>query len=77
MGRIDGGLEPAAYVKVFRILPDWTIPHVVLLRVLEAEFEVLSDCIETRILSGFYPRFDLFEGDWILDLLVVIRVLAF
>ena len=64
-------------MEVFCILPDWTVLHVVLLRVLEAEFEVLSDCIEGRVLSGFYPGFDLVEGDWILDLLVVIRVLTF
>ena len=77
MGRKNDGLKSKAYVEVFRVLPDWTIPHVVLLRVLEAEFEVLSDCIETRVLSSFYPRLDLVEGDWILDLLVVIRVLTF
>ena len=61
---------------MFGILPDWTILHVVLLRVLEAEFEVMSDCIEVGILSGFYPRLDLVEGDWILYLLVIIRVLT-
>ena len=65
------------YVKVFGILPDWTILHVVLLRVLEAEFEVLSDCVEAGIFFGFYPRLDLVEGDRILDLLVIVRVVAF
>ena len=64
-------------MEVFRILPDWTVPDVVLLRVLEAEFEVLSDRLEAGVLSGFYPGLDLVEGDWILDLLVVIRVLTF
>lgn len=63
-------------MKVFCILPDGTILHVVFLGVLEAEFEVLSDCIKVRVLCGFYPRLDLVEGDWILDLLVVIRVLT-
>ena len=77
MGRINGGLEPTAYVEVFRILPDWTVPDVVLLRVLEAEFEILPDRLEAGVLSGLYPGLDLVEGDWILDLLVVIRVLAF
>ena len=77
MGRINGEFEPTAYVEVFRILPDWTVPDVVLLRVLEAEFEVLSDRLEAGVLSSFYPGLDLVEGDWILDLLVVIRVLTF
>ena len=76
MGRTNDELKATAYVEVFCILPDWTILHVVLLGVLEAKFEVLSDCIEARVLSGFYPRLDLVEGDWILDLLVVIRVLT-
>jgi len=64
-------------VEVFRILPDWTVPNVVLLRVLEAEFEVLPDSLEVRVLSSFYPGLDLVEGDRILDLLVVIRILTF
>jgi len=65
------------YVKVFGILPDWTILHVVLLRVLEAEFQVLSDCVEAGVLFSFYPRLDFVEGDRILDLLVIVRVVAF
>ena len=64
-------------MEVFRILPDWTVPNVVLLRVLEAEFEVLPDSLEVRVLSSFYPGLDLVEGDRILDLLVVIRILTF
>lgn len=64
-------------MEVFCIFPDWTILHVVLLGVLEAEFEVLSDFIEVRVLSRLYPSLDLVEGDWILNLLVVIRVLTF
>lgn len=32
-------------MEVFCILPDGTILHVIFLGVLEAEFEVLSDCI--------------------------------
>ena len=64
------------YVEVFCVLPDWTVLHVVLLGVLEAEFKVLSDRIKVRVLSSFYPRLDLVEGDWILNLLVVIRVLT-
>lgn len=67
---------PTTYVEVFCVLPDWTVLHVVLLGVLEAEFEVLSDRIEVRIFSSFYPRLDLVEGDWILDLLEVVRVLT-
>ena len=63
-------------MKVFCILPNGTVLHVVLLGVLETEFEVLSYCIEGRVLSGLYPRLDLVEGDWILDLLVVIRILT-
>ena len=73
---IGRGGEGGAYVKVFRVLPDGTILHVVLLGVLEAELEVESDCVESWILSGFYPRLDLVESDWILDLLKVIRVLT-
>jgi len=64
-------------MEVFCILPDWTVLHVVLLRVLEAEFEVLPDCVEVRVLPCFYARLDFVECDWILDLLVVVRVLAF
>ena len=64
-------------MEVFCIFPDGTILHVVLLGVLEAEFEVLSDFIEVRVLSRLYPSLDLVEGDWILNLLVVIRVLTF
>jgi len=64
-------------VEVFLILPDWTVPDVVLLCVLEAEFEVLSDGLEVRVLSRFYPGLDLVEGDRILDLLVVVRILTF
>lgn len=67
---------PTTYVEVFCVFPDWTVLHVVLLGILEAEFKVLSDCIEVRVFSSFYPRLDLVEGDWILDLLVVIRVLT-
>ena len=67
---------PTTYVEVFCVLPDWTVLHVVLLGVLEAEFKVLSDRIEVRIFSSFYPRLDLVEGDWILDLLEVVRVLT-
>ena len=64
-------------MEVFCIFPDGTILHVVLLGVLEAEFEVLSDFVEVRVLSRLYPSLDLVEGDWILNLLVVIRVLTF
>ena len=64
-------------MEVFCVFPDGTILHVVLLGVLEAEFEVLSDFIEVRVLSRLYPSLDLVEGDWILNLLVVIRVLTF
>ena len=64
-------------MEVFCIFPDGTILHVVLLGVLEAEFEVLSDFIEVGVLSRLYPRLDLVQGDWILNLLVVIRVLTF
>ena len=54
---------------MFDILPDWTILHVVLLRVLEAELEVLSDRVDAGILFGSLPRLGLVEGDRILDLL--------
>ena len=63
-------------MKVFCVLPDRTLFHIVLLGVLEAEFEVLSDGIEAWVLSGVYPRLDLVEGDGVLYLLVVIRVLT-
>ena len=42
-------------MKVFRVLLDGTILHVVLLGVLEAEFEVLSGHIGVGVLCGFYP----------------------
>jgi hypothetical protein len=71
------GIERETYVEVFCILPDGTILHVILLGVLEAEFEVLSDCVEAGVLSGFYPRLDFVESNWILNLLVIIRVLTF
>jgi len=64
-------------VKVFGILPDWTILHVVFLRVLEAESEVLSDCVEAGVLFSFYPRLDLVEGDRILNSLVIICIVTF
>jgi len=66
---VNGGLVSPTYVKVFGILPDWTILHIVLLRVLEAELEALSDCVDAGVLFGFLPRLDLVEGDRILDLL--------
>jgi len=62
---VNDGLVLPTYVKVFCILPDWTILDVVLLRVLEAGFQVLSDCVEVGILFGFLPRLDLVEGDQI------------
>jgi len=65
------------YVKVFCILPDWTILHVVLVRVLEAELKALSDCVDASVLFSFHPRLDLVEGDQILDLLVRVRVVKF
>ena len=77
MHRVNDGLASPTCVKVFCILPDWTILHVVLLRVLEAESEVLSDCVDAGILFGFHPRLDLVEGDRILDLLVIVRVVTF
>ena len=64
-------------MKVFGILPDWTILHVVFLRVLEAESEVLSDCVEAGVLFSFYPRLDLVEGDRILNSLVIICIVTF
>ena len=65
------------YVKVFCILPDWTILHVVYIRVLEAGFQVPSDCVEVGIIFGFYPRLDLVEGDQILDLPVIVHIVIF
>ena len=65
------------YMKVFSILPGWAVLHVVLLRVLEAEFQVLSDPVQVGMPFGFYPRLDLIEGDRILDLLVIVRIVTF
>ena len=73
MRHVNGGLASPTYVKVFCILPDWTILHVVLLRVPEVEFEVLFDCVDAGILFGFHPRLDFVEGDRILDFLVILR----
>ena len=75
--RVNGGLASPTYVEVFCVLPDWIILHVVLLRVLEAESEVLSDCVQAGVLFSLYPRLGLVEGDWILDLLVIVRVVTF
>ena len=67
----------STYVKVFCILPDWTVLHVALLRVLEAEFQVLSGCVDPGVLFGFHPRLDLAEGNRTLDSLVIIRIVTF
>ena len=69
MRHVNDGLVSPTYVKVFGILLDWTILHIVLLRVLEAELEVLFDCVDAGIHFGFLPRLDLVESDRILDLL--------
>ena len=74
---VNGGLALSTYVKVFCILPDWTVLHVALLRVLEAEFQVLSGCVDPGILFGFHPRLDLAEGNRTLDSLVIIRIVTF
>ena len=49
---VNDGFGSQAYIKVFCIPPDWIILHVVFLRVLEAEFEVLSDYVEVGIFSA-------------------------
>ena len=64
-------------MKVFRVLPDLTLLHVVLLRVLETLFKVLLDLVEERILSMLQPTPDLVESYRSLDLLVVIWILSF
>ena len=64
-------------MEVFGVLPDLTLLHVVLLRVLETLFKILLDLVEERILSMLQPTLDLVEGDRSLDLLVVIGVLSF
>ena len=62
---------------MFRVLPDLTLLHVVLLRVLETLFKVLLDLVEERILAMFQPTPDLVESYRSLDLLVVIGILSF
>lgn len=64
-------------MKVFSVLPDLTLLHVILLRVLETLFKVLLDLVEERILSMFQPTFDLVKSYRSLDLLVVIGILPF
>ena len=63
MCHVNDRFVTPTYVKVFGILPDRTTLHIVLLRVLEAEFEVPPDCLQVDMLFGFRPRFDLAKGD--------------
>ena len=49
--RVNEGFASQTCIKVFCIPPDWTILHVVRLRALEAELEVLSDYFEIGIFS--------------------------
>lgn len=64
-------------MEVFGVLPDLTLLHVVLLRVLETLFKVLLELVEERILSMLQPTPDLVESYRSLDLLVVIWILSF
>ena len=64
-------------MEEFGVLPDLTLLHVVLLRVLETLFKVLLDLVEERILSMLQPTPDLVESYRSLDLLVVIWILSF
>lgn len=64
------------HMKVLRVLPDLTLLHVVLLRILEALFEVLFNLLEERISPMLQIAFDVVEGYRSLDLLVVIGILS-
>ena len=64
-------------MEVFRVSPDLTLFHVVLLRVLEAQLEVCLDLFEERILAAFESLLDVIEGYGPLDLLVIVGILPF
>lgn len=68
--------ELGTYMEELCILPDLTLLYVVLLRVLEAGFEILLAVIKGQVFEGFKFVFDIVECDGTLDHLVIIRVLS-
>ena len=77
MCHINDGFVSPTYIKVFGTLSDQATLHILLLRVLEAEFQVPSDCVQAGILPSFYPRLGFVKGDRILDLLVKVHIVTF
>ena len=64
-------------MEVFGVLPDLTLLHVVLLRVLEALLKVSLHLLEERIAAAVQPSLDIVESYWTLDLVVIVGVLSF
>ena len=64
-------------MEVFRVFPDLTLLHVILLRILEAQLEIPPHVVEERITSTFQSFLDVIEGYWTLDLVIVVGILAF
>lgn len=65
------------YVQVLRVFPDLTLLHVVLLRILEALLEVSLHLVKERVAAPVQPTFDVVQGNWTLDLLIVVGILPF
>lgn len=63
-------------MQVFGVLPDLTLLHVVLLRILEALLDVLLDLFEERILPRLQSTLDIIKSYGSFDLFVVVRVLS-
>ena len=72
-----GRVDTTTHHEIFRVPPNSTLLQVVLLRVVEAEVEIILDVFESMILTRFDLAFDVLKGDGLLDELVVVWIDAF
>ena len=64
------------YLQLLGVVPDYAVLSVVLLCIIEAEVEIILDCLETWVTAMVYFLLDFIERDRLLDEPIVIRILS-
>ena len=66
-----------AYIENLRVYPNWTVSHVVPLRIAKTGLKILLDVLERAVCACIELSLDFVEGDGPFNELIVVGVLPF